>query len=1417
VAIDDAGNFVVAWQTNHLDPSFFNIFAQRFDASGAKLGGEFRVDAVAGGDVVNPSVAMDALGNFVIAFENRAGYDGDGYGIYARLYDSQGQSVTGGFNVNTYSAGDQTEPAVGMDDDGEFVVVWASDLQDGDLRGIYGKRFDPGGGLIGTEFQVNETTANDQYDPSIAVDGSGHFVVAWTGHDGLSKGIFAQRFNDSGSRIGCEFQVNTSDGGDQEEPSVGIGDDGIFTVVWRDSSQEGDYGIYGQSYDANLKKQGIQFRVNSTTAGDQANPAAGVDANQRTFVAWDGNGPIDPSGVFSDVLVGSAGPYIYAEHSSRASAASQSSLTWSHTVGNGTSRFLAVGISYDGGSPGPATVTYAGNPLTIVASITAQNQAHVQLWGLAAPPVGTADVVVTLGSAEDFSAGAVSFFGVDQTTPYGSWTGNEGIGAPASLSATLSTGELMLSAIAVDNGPVLTTSTCQAAHWNAGPAAVTGACGTLPGTGAPMSMSWNYTGNNRWAMIAAPLYPAGSPAADQIVTNTLDSGPGSLRAALDYANLNPGTTVSFDIPDTDPGYRTDGTDHWWRITPASALPTLTASGTTIDASTQTTNRGDLNTRGPEIEISGTSAGVSDGLAVVAAATVVLRDLAINGFDGHGVQINGAAATGVEIVGCYIGANALGDTPVANTGYGVWVTSGASNVDIGGIGAGEGNLISGNGNYGLYVDSGSLIRIRGNKIGTDATGTAAVSNTGYGLVIGGTASDITVGGSVAGAGNVVAGNGAQIMIEGSASSVTLHGNAIGTDTSGTIDLSTGRGIELDSSANPSNIVIGGFLPGEGNLIAYNATGIMGWWSGGRHRILGNTIRNSSGGGMALYMPNVEVSGNVIHDNSSQGIFLATGATGTKVYHNTIHGNGSSGLEVATDAGASVHNNAITGNTNLGLYLSGGTLNSESHNLVTDDLTNPPNGSRGNITFDATDLNADPLFVDAASADFSLTACTSPAVNAGDDLGGDQPDMNGTEPGSYNGSAPDMGALETSCGLSFSLSGTVFEDADFAGTAAGFDGGSADVALDSVDVELYAAGDSSFLATTQTDASGFYVFSGLSDGDYLVRVRSATIGDANTPPAGGLNATVPATWPYPLPEMTWGNGSALFGGQSAAGDDADTGDDAGPGDTWLAVTVSGSGAADVDFGFAYNLIVTTADDGLADSVRSDQGSLRQFIKNANAIAGVQTTRCTIPTTDPNYSASPLAYTIQPLSPLPVITDTTTVDGTTQPDFTTTPVVVLDGVQAGAGANGLDITAGGSTVRGLVIQRFALSGIHVTLNGGNTFEGNYIGTDATGLLDRGNGSHGIHFDADAGGNTVGGVTAAAPNLISGNGANGIFLQSSSLNTLFGNRIGTDRNGAPNLGNGGHGILIDGGDGNTVGGSAAGQRNIISGNQGSGVLVRG
>ncbi|MCP5092073.1 MAG: DUF4347 domain-containing protein, partial [Gammaproteobacteria bacterium] len=231
-------------------------------------------------------------------------------------------------------------------------------------------------------------------------------------------------------------------------------------------------------------------------------------------------------------------------------------------------------------------------------------------------------------------------------------------------------------------------------------------------------------------------------------------------------------------------------------------------------------------------------------------------------------------------------------------------------------------------------------------------------------------------------------------------------------------------------------------------------------------------------------------------------------------------------------------------------------------------------------------------------------------------------------------------------------------------------------------------------------------------------------------------------------------------------------------------------------------------------SGTGSLRQAIINANANSGTDNIYFNI--SDPLVGG---AHTISLLSALDDITETVIIDGTTDADFSTTPIIVLDGSGAGAGEDGLRLVAGsdGSTIQGLVINQFTDDGIMV-YSDGNTIVGNYIGTDVTGTLDLGNTTFGINVTTGAENNTIGGTTAAQRNVISGNDSHGIILWGSTTtgNVVQGNYIGVNAAGTAALGND-DGIRVSGGaNGNTIGGDrAAGEGNVISGNSTDGVSV--
>lgn len=230
-----------------------------------------------------------------------------------------------------------------------------------------------------------------------------------------------------------------------------------------------------------------------------------------------------------------------------------------------------------------------------------------------------------------------------------------------------------------------------------------------------------------------------------------------------------------------------------------------------------------------------------------------------------------------------------------------------------------------------------------------------------------------------------------------------------------------------------------------------------------------------------------------------------------------------------------------------------------------------------------------------------------------------------------------------------------------------------------------------------------------------------------------------------------------------------------------------------------VSTTADSGA--------GSLRQAILDANATAGADSI---------SFSIGSGAQTIAPASALPTITEAVTIDATTQPGWTSAPIIELRGDSAGAGVSGFTITSASSTIRGFVINRFTADGVTISGAGatGNVLAGNYIGTNATGTAAQGNTGSGVRIGGGASGNTVGGTIAGAGNVIDGSTHSGVAIYDSDGNTVAGNTIGLNTGGTaalPNL----YGVLISNGSNNTVGGTTPGARNVISGNTNEGVII--
>jgi len=195
---------------------------------------------------------------------------------------------------------------------------------------------------------------------------------------------------------------------------------------------------------------------------------------------------------------------------STASGSTVSTLTWSHTVGSGSNRVLMVGTSLRDGNKTVTTVTYGGTPLTRRGFQNgAGNANRVEIWSLIAPSSGTANVVVSLSGTIDVVGGAISFSGVDQATPFGTFVSAQGTSTAPSVTATSAAGEVVLDTLATDGDAAsATVGAGQTEQWNLATGVaggnVIGAGSTEPGASSVV-MSWTLGVSKQWSIGALPL------------------------------------------------------------------------------------------------------------------------------------------------------------------------------------------------------------------------------------------------------------------------------------------------------------------------------------------------------------------------------------------------------------------------------------------------------------------------------------------------------------------------------------------------------------------------------------------------------------------------------------------------------------------------------------------------------------------------------------------------------------------------------------------------------------------------------------------------------------------------------------------------------------------------------------------------
>ena len=765
----------------------------------------------------------------------------------------------------------------------------------------------------------------------------------------------------------------------------------------------------------------------------------------------------------------------------------------------------------------------------------------------------------------------------------------------------------------------------------------------------------------------------------------------------------------------------------------------------------------------------------------------------------GVRVQGAGSAANWILG-----NGIGRSPVA----GIEVRDGASATVI------DRNLITRNEQAGVFLDSaGAANRLTNNKIGTSREGDVAQPNGAFGVWIKNTPGTVIGGASFEQGGNLISGNELMgIVMTGSRTTDTLiTGNYIGTDITGNRPLGNDEGIALGGSSE---------------LGAASKTVIR---------------------------------GNVIAFNRKEGVLITLGAFDNTVGGNTpdlanrIMNNGRAGVAVTSDAstGNAILVNRISSNAGLGIDLGADGVSYNDH--LKDNDTGPNNLQNfPELTFATVGASRRMVGVLKAAPGtvhvirfFAVAEVDSSGFGEGERyLASTAVTTNSSGVAFFDVFLPEgeaAGAHLTATATDARGNTSEFSKPTRVETDTDGDGIS-----DRLENNGPNGGDRNQDGVPDSQQGSVVSFPNASNEGYVTLEIGSRFGGIPAP-AGAFFASVrPVPDPSPddaPPGLYFGQGLFDFtvaGLAPGAGVVVEVllprnsvplsyyryGPTPGlPAAHWYDWTFDGSTGAIVNFdriqlhlrdgfrgdddlvangmvvdpggpAFAAPIVVTT-------TVDSGPGSLRQAILDANSRPGLDFI---------NFAIGTGVRTIRPASNLPTVTDPVFIDGTTQPGFVGSPVIELDGQLVPFGT-GLTISAPDTTVRGLVINRFAGRGIDVaglfSFQSGVAIQGNYIGTDVTGMFARPNGE-GIVLGSGTD-HRVGGRLAGQGNLISGNLLNGLIASAGGL--VEGNRIGVAADGVSALGNGENGARIDETFLLTIGGLADGAGNLIAFSQKDGI----
>ncbi len=247
---------------------------------------EFQVNTHTDSNQANPAIAVDTNGNFIVVWNSYFEWPRSNE-IFCRRFDADGSPIGSEFQINTTTSGNQKEASVATDAAGNFVVVWyGPGISEED---IFGRQFDPNGQPLGDQFGVNSHTESRQRVPKVAMNAAGAFAVVWESDKLEAKPyewvVSCQLYDSNGLAIGQEFEANLLPG--CRNPDVAMDDNGNFAIVWMQDRSSNS--IMARLYNADGTAKSDPFEASTVGFSSLTSPSIAIDWSGGFVVAWDGD------------------------------------------------------------------------------------------------------------------------------------------------------------------------------------------------------------------------------------------------------------------------------------------------------------------------------------------------------------------------------------------------------------------------------------------------------------------------------------------------------------------------------------------------------------------------------------------------------------------------------------------------------------------------------------------------------------------------------------------------------------------------------------------------------------------------------------------------------------------------------------------------------------------------------------------------------------------------------------------------------------------------------------------------------------------------------------------------------------------------------------------------------------------------